>query len=220
MASPMKVNWSLLQQVVFDTHEITQSVSIVAEAKKSGGYAGRAENQSGKQSHFSVVVGDHEPYPAVDIDLGNPGLDGRTFRLKSGGYVQMFSSSPTDTYKCAVQNGADLLVDNRHLVAGNIVVIMALRPGVYVVRDAPNDATAEIRVKYPDPKAKHRPLVATEYTQPAEIRISPGKMDPAKLDIIPGQPVLFHVIDGSHVVAELFAETISTEKGLVDRKRS
>lgn len=112
--------------------------------------------------------------------------------VRPGGYVRLRSPAAAGAVfaRLFAEGQDDPVWDSRQLVADDYFVCMPMRPGRYGVANQLGGATAELVIRYPDPRriAKDQPLD----TAPIRIRVGES-FEPARFEIDPGQALVFQV---------------------------
>ncbi len=198
---------SIFREVTTDSGALGIMNSIVHRMAEQGDYRGTVYRGEARVGTFLVSVRDGPEAPAAagdalprqaTIDLaaldgsagGAPGDCPAAFSLAVGGHLVLSVSAGSGRYAVDLvrrerKKEPAKVFDSRALGAGDLFVAALIRPGTYRVRDLLGSGRAELTVEYPEPgrlAARARPVV---------VECRDGAMDPAAVQIQPGQALMF-----------------------------
>jgi hypothetical protein len=189
-------------QIGLDSGALTMLGAVVHGFSEPGAYRGVARRSDAPEATFYITVDKASPAAQINIDLAalvEPKKSGTSccgtrespFVVNPRGYAVFHVSSGTGGFSVHVQRAVDearpKIFDSRELQDGDIFSAIIIRPGTYSVENLLTRATAELKVAYPT-------LGKTAYRPPGPLRAecAPRSIDPARLDLQPGQGVNFH----------------------------
>jgi hypothetical protein len=230
---------NLFMQVGLDSGSLTMLGGVTHRFMESGQYRGVAYRGKETLGNFYINVDKNSPVAQANIDLAifekNPttaagtsasgtscgceeGVTGETrFELNPKGYAVFHVSRGAGGYSVRVAKAAEdpkeqNQFDNRELKREDIFSAVIIRPGTYSVTNTLAKGNGEVTVSYPKAgKTPYRP------PSPISVECSASGFEPAKVEVQPGQAVLFHCKVPSRIKLELRkaddGPTRSTEQG-------
>ena len=213
---PFTIDPNLYTQIGLDSGSLTMLGSIVHSLQEPGQYRVAVHHGETVEKVCFVTADNNSPAAQVTIDLAStpPGTAAAasdcgcgsskqdSFTVNPRGYVLFRVSGGSGGYYAHVRRiDADVKdrgYDTRTLNAGDLFSAAILRPGTYSVSNTLTRATGEIVVSYPQPG--ERP-----YVPPPPVRVicGPNSLEPARLQIQPGQAVIFEARTATRIVIRL-----------------
>jgi hypothetical protein len=189
-------------RVALHRGEVTEGVCFITADKNSPA--------SQVTIDIASLTGSAAPAPSgspVDKDCccgdgGKGSGDGQTFTVNPKGYVLFRVSGGAGGYYVHVRRidaaQTDKGYDSRVLGEGDLFSAVILRPGTYSVSNSLTKAKGEIVVPYPKIGDK-------AYVPPPPVRVICGErtLDPPKLQVHPGQGVIFEAKAASRIAVKL-----------------
>jgi hypothetical protein len=210
----MTFDRNLFSQIGLDSGSLTMLGAVTHSFREPGEYRGTVDTEEGGRAVFYISVDKDSPAAQVNIDLaalaqpsetGKPcGCEGsqNRFSVNPKGYAVFHVSRGTGGYHVHVrrarENAEERVFDSRQLDDGDIFSAVILRPGTYSVVNAHTEARAEIVVPYPQ-------VGETPYRPPAPVRVQAtrGHFEPRRIELQPGQGLLFECKTPSRIRIEL-----------------
>lgn len=133
---------------------------------------------------------------------GKGGSGGRHFTVNPRGYVLFNVSGGSGGYYVHVRridaDAKERGYDSRMLIDGDLFSAIVLRPGTYSVSNTLTHASGQIVVSYPKIGDK-------AYVPPPPVRVvcGPKSLEPANIEVQPGQGILFEVKAATRIAIEL-----------------
>jgi hypothetical protein len=204
---------NLFTQIGLDSGSLTMLGSVIHSFREPGEYRGSVHGEKG-QAIFYVSVDRDSPVAQVNIDLaalmrpsdapegcGCEGLQNR-FSVNPKGYAVFHVSEGPGGYSVharkAEENPKEEVFDSRKLSDGDFFSAIILRPGTYSVVNAYTKAQGEVVVSYPEmTKAPYRP------PGPVHVQAEGRCFDPQRIELKPGQGLVFECKTGSRIQIEL-----------------
>jgi hypothetical protein len=210
---PTNFDRHFFSQIGLDSGALTMLGAVVHGFGEPGAYRGIARRGAEPEATFYITVDKASPVAQVNIDLAalvepqKPGTCGcgtreGPFVVNPRGYAVFRVSGGAGGFSVHVQRAVDeanpKIFDSRELQDGDIFSAIIIRPGTYSVENLLTKAKAELKVAYPK-------LGTTAYRPPGPLTAECARhsIDPAKLDLQPGQGVNFHAKAPSRIKIEL-----------------
>lgn len=203
-------------QIGLDSGSLTILGTIVHSFAEPGEYRGVVHYGADVKATFVIRADKESPTAQVSIDLASlvpgPGPDKphpegcsccgggsgeqvpHKFVVNPRGYVLFHVSRGAGGYYVHVRRtGAeerDKGYDSRTLAEGDVFTAIVLRPGAYSIANTMTGAKGELVVNYPKIAEKRE---ERRYRPPAPVRVicTKGSMEPNKLQLDPGQGIIF-----------------------------
>ncbi len=215
---------NLFTQIGLDSGSLTMLGGLTHRFLEPGQYRGVAYRGKGNLGSFYINVDQDSPVAQTNIDLaafdkvGTPtasssggsccGCDDESsremkFELNPKGYAVFHVSGGAGGYSVLVARAAENpkernQFDSRELKGEDIFSAVVIRPGKYSIANALAKGKGEVSVSYPKVgKTPYRPPA------PVDVQCSTSGFEPSKLEIQPGQALLFHCKVPSRIKLEL-----------------
>jgi hypothetical protein len=210
----MTFDRNLFSQIGLDSGSLTMLSAVIHSFREPGEYRGTVGTEEEGRAVFYVSVDKDSPAAQVNIDLSalvqpadtekDCGCEERKnrFSVNPKGYAVFHVSGGAGGYhvhlRRARENADEKVFDSRELDDGDIFSAVILRPGTYSVTNAHAKARAEIVVPYPQ-------VGKTPYRPPAPVRVQAtrGHFEPRRIELQPGQGLLFECKTPSRIKIEL-----------------
>jgi hypothetical protein len=208
---------NLFTDAGLDSGSLTMLGSAVHTFREVGNYKGTVRRGDSILSTFYLSTDKNSAVAQVNIDLAaltNPepssgncchdhnGNDHR-FTLNPRGYAVFHVSSGPGGYYVNVEKAVDKdsdqqVFDSRKLNQGDVFSAAIIRPGSYSVTNLLTKAQGEVVVSYPV-------IGKTAYKPPAPVRVKSSKrsFEPNRVELRPGQGLLFDCETASRIKIEL-----------------
>jgi hypothetical protein len=204
---------NLFTQIGLDSGSLTMLGTVAHSFSEPGEYRGVVHLGEKVAAVFAVSSDKSSPNASATIDLqslvsgaagahpagcacckGHPAGDGgpRRFVVNPRGYTLFHISGGAGGYYVHIRRTdappEDKGYDTRSLAAGDIFTAIVLRPGSYTIENTHTKARGTLVVGYPKRGEKrYRP------PGPLRVKCGPRSFDPNRLEIQPGQGVIFEV---------------------------
>jgi hypothetical protein len=206
---------NLFTQVGLDSGSLTLLGSIVHSFQEPGEYRGSVHKAGGEQAVFYITVDKNSPAAHVNIDLAalqeyseapkEERDDDRItnhFTVNPKGYVVFHVSAGSGGFSVYVrrtlEDPNEKVFKSPELGEGDIFSAVILRPGSYSVANKLGKGDAQVTVSYPEiDKAAYRSPA------PMRVQVSPRGFEPARLELKPGQGLIFDIKASARIVIEL-----------------
>ncbi len=213
----MTFDQNLFTQVGLDSGLLTILGSVVHSFREPGEYRGSVHKAGGEQAVFYITVDKNSPAAHVNIDLAtlreysgatqkeccDEGTENR-FTVNPKGYVVFHVSKGSGGFSVHVRRAEEdprlKVFNSQELGEGDIFSAGVIRPGTYsVVNQLPKSkAQAEVVVSYPEMgKTAYRP------PGPVTVQVGPRGFEPARIELKPGQGLVFEIKAPARIVIEL-----------------
>jgi hypothetical protein len=210
----MTFDRNLFAQIGLDSGSLTMLGAVIHSFREPGEYRGSVDTEDEGQAVFYISVDKESPVAQVNIDLSTLAQPSETdekcgcegsqnrFSVNPKGYAVFHVSGGSGGYHVHVrrarENSEEKIFDSRNLDDGDIFSAVILRPGTYAVTNAHTKARAQIVVPYPR-------IGETAYRPPAPVRIEVTRehFEPRRLELQPGQGLLFDCKTPSRIKIEL-----------------
>jgi hypothetical protein len=200
----------LFTQIGLDSASLTMLGTVVHSFAQPGEYRCVVHEGAQVKAVFTLTADKASPAAQVSIDLTSlvsgpdPSSDQgpRRFVVNPRGYVLFHVSRGGGGYYVHTRRidaaQEDKGYETRSLAEGDVFTAIVLRPGAYSVSNTLTGAKGELVVSYPKRGEKR-------YQPPAATRVvcSQRTFAPNKLEIDPGQGVIFEVRAPSRIVIKL-----------------
>jgi hypothetical protein len=212
----MTFDQNLFTQVNLDSGSLTMLGSVIHSFPDPGEYRGSVHKAKGEQAVFYITVDKNSSVAQANIDLAAlREYSGATqsdccgdsqenrYTVNPKGYVVFHVSSGTGGFSVhvrrSVEDTKEKVFNSEVLDAGDFFSAAILRPGKYSVANRQAKSRAELVVSYPQIGGK------TAYRPPApvHVQIGPNGFEPARIELKPGQGVVFDIKARSRIVIEL-----------------
>lgn len=212
---------NLFTQIGLDSGSLTLLASVVHSFPEPGAYRGAVHLGEKVESVFYINADNNSPVAQVNIDLGSLTAGPATssaagcccedtaknaaneFVVNPKGYAVFHVTSGAGGYyvhlRKADQDPNQKIFDSRKLEEGDIYSAVILRPGRYSITNTLGKGTSgELTVHYPSVgKTAYRPPA------PLHVDVSEKGFQPHKIEVHPGQGILFHPRQPSRIKIEL-----------------
>lgn len=167
------------------------------------GYSDAPKNEcrdGSMENHFTV---NPKGYALFHVSGGSGGFSVNVRRVARGSKEMAFSDQELDEEEdCSAKKRVrpkEKIFNSQKLDDGDIFSAMIIRPGTYSVVNQLTEAKAEVVVSYPEPVGK------TAYRPPAPVRmqITPEGFESERVELKPGQGLLFDAKTSARIVIEL-----------------
>lgn len=209
----MSFDQNLFTQTSLDSGSLTILGAIIHTFQKPGEYRGSVHKGEGRQAVFYLNVDKESSVASVNIDLASlpeylgedekeccdEGKESR-FTVNPRGYVVFHVSRGSGGFSVhvrqAVEDPKEKVFNSQELGDGDIFSATIIRPGAYTVTS--KRAKAEVVVSYPE-------VGKTAYRPPAPVRVmvTPEGFEPARIELKPGQGLVFEVKGSARIVIKL-----------------
>jgi hypothetical protein len=212
----------LFTQIGLDSGSLTMLGTIVHSFPNPGEYRGVVHEGAEVKATFSLSSDKNSAVAQVSIDLASlVSATGKSYSETSSccketlgdkaphrfivnprGYALFHVSHGAGGYSVHVRrtdaDEKDKGYDSRSLVQGDLFTAIFLRPGIYSITNTLTGATGEIVVNYPRRNEKR-------YRPPLPVRVACNQksFEPNKLQVDPGQGVIFENRASARVVIKL-----------------
>lgn len=204
---------NLFTQFGLDSGSLTILGSVIHSFQKPGEYRGSVHKAGGEQAVFYITVDKNSSAAHVNIDLASLREYSDTtqkeccddskenhFTVNPKGYVVFHVSRGNGGFsvhvRLAVEDPKEKVFNSQELDDGDIFSATIIRPGTYSVVN--RRAKAEVVVSYPESgKTAYRPPA------PVRVQVSPGGFEPARIELKPGQGLVFEVKGSARIVIKL-----------------
>ncbi len=204
-----RFNSMFLNQTTFDSASPMGSAVVVHRIDDEGEYDVELGREDETPDRMGLSVGPQakkaSPASSVTIDIAGaaPGTIAglRHHRLDVGGYASFTSAHARSSGSVIVvrKRGAkDVEFDSRHLGEPDMFAVTLVRPGLYAVRNTLGKAEGRIVVTYP--VVGERPYRPAD---PVGVLCTKKGFDPERVEIGPGQGIIFRFETAAHLVVEL-----------------
>ncbi len=205
----------LFSQSGLDSGFLTLLGSVVHSFHEPGEYRGSVHKVGGGQAVFYISVDKNSSAAQVNIDLAalreyagtgdQHCCDKQTdnhFTVNPRGYVVFHVSRGSGGFNVhvrrAVEDQKERAFNSQQLEAGDIFSAVIIRPGLYSVVNQLERAKAELTVTYPEiDKVAYRPPA------PERVQVSSKGFEPARVELKPGQGLVFDVKVSARIVIDL-----------------
>jgi hypothetical protein len=210
----MTFDRNLFAQIGLDSGSLTMLGAVIHSFREPGEYRGSVDTEDEGQAVFYISVDKESPVAQVNIDLSTLAQPSETdekcgcegsqnrFSVNPKGYAVFHVSGGAGGYhvhvRRAKENAEEKVFDSRQLDDGDIFSAVILRPGTYSVVNVHTEARAEIVVPYPQ-------VSETPYRPPAPVHVQAtrGHFEPRRIELYPGQGLLFECKTTSRIRIEL-----------------
>jgi hypothetical protein len=211
----MTFDQNLFTQVNLDSGSLTMLGSVIHSFPEPGEYRGSVHKAKGEQAVFYITVDKDSSVAQANIDLASlreysSATQGdccgdsqeNRFTVNPKGYVVFHVSSGTGGFSVHVRRAQEdpkeKVFNSEVLGAGDFFTASILRPGTYSVVNRQGKVRAELVVSYPVVgKTAYRPPA------PVHVPVGPNGFEPARLELKPGQGVVFDIKAKSRILIEL-----------------
>ncbi len=205
----------LFTQTALDSGSITMLGAVIHQLAEPGEYRGTVHHGEDVESTFYIKVDKSSSVAQVNIDLAHArqdvrkdsdccsgGRSGHEYTVNPKGFTLFHVSSGAGGYyvhlRKAVEDPKQKVFDSRQLEEGDVFSAVIIRPGAYSIANALTKARGEVSVAYPKiGKLPYRP------PKPVRVDCTPELFDPKKIELQPGQAILFHFKTRSRIRIEL-----------------
>jgi hypothetical protein len=208
---------NLFTQTGLDSGLLTILGSVIHSFHEPGEYRGSVHKTGGAQAVFYITVDKNSPAAHVNIDLATlREYAGATqkeccddspenhFTVNPRGYVVFHVSSGSGGFSVHVRRADEdpktQVFNSQELGVGDLFSASIIRPGTYSVVNqlAKTNAQAVVVVSYPV-------IAKTAYRPPApvHVQVDPKGFEPARIELKPGQGLVFEVKAPARIVVEL-----------------
>jgi hypothetical protein len=208
---------NLFTQTGLDSGSLTMLGSVIHSFHEPGEYRGSVHKAGGAQAVFYLTVDRNSPAAHVNIDLATlreyagatekeccPDEKENHFTVNPRGYVVFHVSKGSGGFSVHVRRAEEdpktQVFNSQILGEGDLFSASIIRPGTYTVVNqlAKEKVRAEVVVSYPE-------IGKTAYRPPAPVRVqvTPRGFDPARIELKPGQGIVFEVKTPARIVSEL-----------------
>jgi hypothetical protein len=204
---------NLFTQIGLDSGSLTILGSVTHSFQKPGEYRGSVHKTGGEQAVFFITVDKNSPAASVNIDLAAlpeytdanqkeccDKSEANHFTVNPKGYVVFHVSRGSGGFsvhvRLAVEDPKEKVYNSQELDDGDFFAAAIIRPGTYSVTN--RRAKAEIVVSYPE-------IGKTAYHPPApvHVQVSTAGFEPARIELKPGQGMVFEIKTTGRVVIKL-----------------
>ena len=214
MNSPIDRN--IFSQIGLDSGSLTILGAIIHSFPEPGEYRGVLYRGTEIVGAFYITVDKNSPVAQANVDLAKLGGvmtepskccpesgDSRThFVVNPRGYVVFHVSGGSGGYYVNVEKVEEdprkNLFNSRKLDERDIFSAVIIRPGTYSVTNLLTKARGDIVVAYPK-------IGKTAYRPPSPVRVECSReaIEPKRIELQPGQGMLYHFKVPSHIKIEL-----------------
>ncbi len=208
---------NLFTQTGLDSGLLTILGSVIHSFSEPGEYRGSVHKAGGEQAVFYLTVDKNSPAAHANIDLAalreyagasqkeccDEGTENR-FTVNPRGYVVFHVSGGSGGFSVHVRRAEEdpktQVFNSQALGEGDIFSASIIRPGTYSVVNqlAKGKARAEVVVSYPEiGKTAYRPPA------PVHVQVTQRGFDPERIELKPGQGMVFEVKAPARIVTEL-----------------
>lgn len=209
---------NLFTDAGLDSGSLTMLGSAIHSFREVGNYKGTVRRGESILSTFYLSADKNSAVAQVNIDLAEltkpePSSakcchdhtgDQHRFTLNPRGYAVFHVSSGPGGYYVHVEKAIEgedseqQVFDSRKLSQGDVFSAAIIRPGYYSVTNLLTKARGEVVVSYPV-------IGKTAYRPPAPVRVKSSKdyFEPNRVELQPGQGLLFDCEDPSRIKIEL-----------------
>lgn len=217
---------NLFTQFGLDSGSLTMLGSVVHKFQEPGEYRGSVHKAEGEQAVFYITVDKNSPAAHVNIDLASlqkssdaaqkeccDGEKENHFSVNPKGYVVFHVSAGSGGYSVHVRRAEEdpkaKVFNSQELGEGDIFSAVIIRPGTYLVSNRLAKGRGkerekerfEVVVSYPEiGKTAYRPPA------PVRVRVSTKGFEPQRVELKPGQGLVFDVTTPARIVIELVKE--------------
>lgn len=208
---------NLFAQTGLDSGLLTMLGAVIHGFHEPGEYRGSVHKAGGEQAVFYLTVDRNSPAAHVNIDLAAlreyagtpqkeccPDENENRFTVNPRGYVVFHVTRGSGGFSVHVRRAEEdpktQVFNSQQLGEGDIFSASIIRPGTYSVVNqlAKGKASAEVVVSYPEiGKTAYRPPA------PVHVQVTQRGFDPARIELKPGQGVVFEVKAPARIVSEL-----------------
>jgi plastocyanin len=212
----MTFDQNLFTQTGLDSGLLTMLGAVIHSLPEPGEYRGSVHKAGGEQAVFYITVDKNSPVAHADIDLATlreyatnsaqkeccgESTENR-FTVNPKGYVVFHVSGGSGGFSVHLRRAEEdpktQVFNSQELGEGDIFSATILRPGTYSVVNLPAKARGELVVSYPEiGKAAYRPPA------PLHVQVTQRGFEPARVELKPGQGVVFEIKASARIVTEL-----------------
>jgi hypothetical protein len=226
------INRQIFEQTSWDSGALTGTGVVVHKFEEPGEYGVTVleEEEVIERSQLTVTEeapGTEAPPASVEVDLKKlrgrglarrrperlAGEPGERLVTRAGGYASFYDWSGKGTTIVAerTRGGREARrFDSRRLERGDFFAVTLIRPGTYSLANVHNRARGEITVAYPTVGDKpYRP------PEPVQVNCARNRFEPDKIDLQPGQGIVFHFNTPSRIKIDL----VEPHEGLQEEVR-
>jgi hypothetical protein len=205
----------LFTQTALDSGSLTMLGAVIHQLPEAGEYRGTVHHGEDVESTFYIKVDKSSPVAQVNIDLAQPRQQfrkdsdccsgrqaGNEYTVNPKGFTLFHVSNGAGGYyvhlRKADEDPKQKVFDSRQLEEGDVFSAVIIRPGAYSIANASTKAKGEVSVAYPKiGKLPYRP------PKPVRVDCTPEYFEPKKIELQPGQAILFHFKTRSRIRIEL-----------------
>lgn len=207
----ININTHLFTETGTDSDALNVLGTLVHRFPDEGEYLVSVTRKDNHVGERLIVVDDEYHSRQATIDLssidseldvadGDCSCEAEEFQcIRPDGYVVFHVASGPGGYSVVVDPLAERDVrefDSGELTEYDRFAATLMRPGTYTMRNHIHDTKGTIEVAYPDPDGD-RP------DTPVTVTCTDDEFDPAAVDVVPAQGLVFDIEDPSHVQIEL-----------------
>lgn len=189
----------------FDTNVLVPQIHLIAQVQAKTQYAGVITNADCTKKSFTLSVVVAPAVQTVLIDVAAAWTADPGFTVVESGYLSVCCLSGNGGQTIKISNNSGVLLDNTALRAGQIVTLTLLRPGTHLLADTTGGATCSVTVSYPTTPLPTGTVPVT--LAPVTAGQTPTVMSPATVTVVPPQPIVVTVLDGTRLTTTLQAIT-------------
>jgi hypothetical protein len=190
--------------------------TVIHRMPEPGEYTGKAFQDGVEVLDLRISVDESHPVGHAEIDLSRRktafGTERREWAcaMRPSGHLVLFSSGGRGGYHVLLYKdgpkgeAAREIFDSRALGAGDLFAVTLMRPGAYAVLDELGKGQGRIRVAPPANDDRHPATddqAETAPPTPVDIIVTSGNLDPAEIELLPAQPLLFAIVEPSSAIS-------------------
>ncbi len=204
------INRSAIHKTKFRSDEVSVLAYTAHLLKEEGAYSGSIFRKGELLKTFEINCTSQTNDQQVNIDLA--GLKSDTGSLLSdqklevspNGYVMFYDSVADDAYQVRVEKSLKNQklkkeFESKQLDNDDLYSVILLRPGEYTGTEMKNKSNLKITVVYPDSSIKRK----SRKPGPVTVNVEKKGFSEKTVEVMPGQPLVFHVKDKSLIQIEL-----------------
>lgn len=208
---PVNINKHLFTETGTDCNALNVLGTLVHRFPDVGDYLVSVTRNGSPVGERLIVVSEenHSRQASVDLSTIDSGINSNSRDcsceaeevqcIRPDGYGVFHVSSGPGGYSTVINPLAERDVqefDSEELTEYDRFAVVLMRPGTYVMRNLLTDDTGTVDVAYPNPDTE-RP------DDPVTVTCSENGFDPAAVDLVPAQGLVFDIETSSHVQVEL-----------------